>query len=245
VIVGEARVEDLLAARPRVAGFGAGPVSLPGAEVLQAVFEMPVSAREAVVPPALHPTNPALCVILAWRCPESPWGPFSLAQVRAQTRSGLRPRGFVVGAVCDNPRAADALATDFGFPARPGEVLLRRAYDAAWLEVGSGGQSILTLEGLDPEPLLPEDVVYSVTLNLAETPRGPRLLQVEPEYSVARAERLRPRLLSFHPEGWGDRRLDPCFAVSASLASANLTIPRMRFVCRPDALAFTGTEPVA
>lgn len=242
MIVGSARVEDLLAARPRVAGFGAGPVTLPGAEVLQAAFEMPVSAREAVVPPALHPTNPALCVIQAWRCPESPWGAFSLAQVRVQTRSGLRPRGFVVGAVCDNDRAADALATDFGFPARPGEVLLRRAYDAAWLEVGTGGQTILALEGMDPEPLLPQDVFYSVTLNLAETPRGPRLLQIEPEYAVARAERLRPRLLSFHPEGWGDRRLDPYFAVSASLASATIVIPRMRFVCRPDALAFSGTE---
>jgi hypothetical protein len=245
VITGSARVEDLLAARPRVAGFGAGPVALPGAEVLQAMFEMPVSAREAVVPPGLHPTNPALCVIQAWRCPESPWGAFSLAQVRAETRSGLRPRGFVVGAVCDNDRAADALATDFGFPAQPGEVLLRRAYDAAWLEVGVAGRTILALEGMDPEPLLPQDLFYAVTLNLAETPRGPRLLQVEPEFSVARAERLRPRLLSFHPEGWGDRHLDPYFAVSASLASADIVIPRMRFVCSPDVLAFSGTEKVA
>jgi hypothetical protein len=85
-------------------------------------------------------------------------------------------------------------------------------------------------------------VLYSVTLNLAETPRGPRLLQVEPEYAVRRAERLRPRLLSFHPEGWGDRHLDPYHPVSASVASAHLVIPRMRFVCRPDVLAFTGTE---
>jgi hypothetical protein len=242
VILGNARVEDLVAARPRVGGFGAGPISLPGAEVLQAMFEMPVSAREAVVPPGLHPTNPALCVILAWRCPESPWGPFSLAQVRAQTRSGLRPRGFTVGAVCDNAAAADALAADFGFPARLGEVLLRRAYDAAWLEVAASGQTILALEGMDPEPLLPADVFYSVTLNLAETPRGPRLLQVEPVYETTRAERLRPRLLTFHPDGWGDRHLDPYFAVSASVASGAITIPRMRFVCRPDALAFAGTE---
>jgi hypothetical protein len=242
VIVGNARVEDLLTARPRVAGFAAAPVELPGAEVLQAVFEMPVSAREALVPTALHPTNPALCVILAWRCPASPWGPFGLAQVRAQARSGLRPRGFVLGAVCDNAAAADALATDFGFPARIGEVLLRRAYDAAWLEVAVSGQTILALEGLDPEPLLPIDVVYSVTLNLADTPRGPRLLQVEPEYAVSRAERLRPRLLSFHPDGWGDRHLDPYHAVSASVASADIVIPRLRFVCRPDTLAFTGTE---
>jgi hypothetical protein len=242
LIVGSARVEDLMAARPRVERFDAGPVTLPNAEVLQAAFEMPVSAREAVVPPGLHPTNPALCVILAWRCPESPWGPFALAQVRAQTRSGVRPRGFVVGAVCDNVAAADALAADFGFPARPGGVLLRRAYDAAWLEVELGGARILALEAMDPEPLLPADVVYPGTLNLAHTPRGPRLLQVEPEYTVARAERLRPRLLAFHPEGWGDRHLDPYSPVSASLTNATIVIPRMRFVCRPDVIAFQGTE---
>jgi hypothetical protein len=121
-------------------------------------------------------------------------------------------------------------------------VLLRRAYDAAWLEVGVAGRTILALEGMDPEPLLPQDLFYSVTLNLAETPRGPRLLQVEPEYAITRAERLRPRLLSFHPEGWGDRHLDPYFAVSASLTNASIVIPPMRFVCRPDVLAFQGTE---
>jgi hypothetical protein len=244
MIVGTARVEDLAAERPRMAGFGAGPVVFPGAEVLQAMFEMPVAAREAVVPPALHPTNPALCVIVAWRCPESPWGAFSLAQVRAQTRSGLRPRGFVTGAVCDNPAAADALATDFGFPARLGEVLLRRAYDATWLEVARGGERILALEGMDPEPLLPGDVHYSATLNLADTPRGLRLVQVEPAFEVGRAERLRPRLLSFHPEGWGDRHLDPYHPVSASVVSARITLPPIRFVCRPDVLAFEGTEKV-
>jgi hypothetical protein len=244
MIVGSARIEDLADECPRIAGFGAEPVVLAGAEVLQAMFEMPVSAREALVPPALHPTNPALCAILAWRCPESPWGPFSLAQVRAQARSGLRPRGFVTGAVCDNPAAADALAADFGFPARVGEVLLRRAYDAAWLEVALGGRSVLALEGMDPEPLLPADVHYSVTLNLAETPRGLRLVQVEPEYEVSRAERLRPRLLSFHPEAWGDRHLDPYHPVSASVVSATITIPPVRFVCRPDVLAFEGTEKV-
>jgi hypothetical protein len=150
----------------------------------------------------------------------------------------------VTGAVCDNRDAADALAADFGFPARVGEVLLRRAYDAAWLEVARGGQTILALEGLDPEPLLPADVHYSVTLNLADTPRGIRLVQVEPEYEVTRAERLRPRLLSFHPEAWGDRHLDPYHPVSASVVSGTVTLPPVRFVCRPDVLAFEGTEKV-
>ena len=37
------------------------------------------------------------------------------------------------------------------------------------------------------------------------------------------------------------RPFDP---VSASLAQGRLTLPKLRVVCRPDKLAFTGTEPV-
>lgn len=36
----------------------------------------------------------------------------------------------------------------------------------------------------------------------------------------------------------------PFYPVSASLAQGRLTLPKRRFVCRPDKLAFTGTEPV-
>ncbi len=245
MIVGTARLEDLQANRPKLAGFDAKPFALPGATVLQALFEMPVAAREAIVPPALHPTNPAALVIQAWRCPESPWGAFSLVQVRAQTRSGVRPRGFVVGAACDQREAAEALATGFGFPALPAQIRWQRSYDAVMLEVARGDELILALEALDPEPLATSDMQYSSTLNLAETPRGWRLVQLDPELHLARAERLHPKLRAFSPAAWGDARLDPYYPVSASIAEADIAIPAIRFVCRPDQLAFTGTERVA
>jgi hypothetical protein len=245
VIVGTARLEDLQANRPKLAAFDAPALRLAGATVLQALFEMPVSAREAVVPPGLHPTNPAALVIQAWRCPESPWGAFSLVQVRAQTRSGVRPRGFVLGAACDRRAAAEALATGFGFPALPAEIRWQRAYDTVVLEVERGGETILALEGLDPDPLAPGDVQYSGTLNLADTPRGWRLVQLDPEIRAARAERLRPQLDAFVPEAWGDARLDPYFPVSASIAQAEIELPAIRFVCKPDLLAFVGTEKVS
>jgi hypothetical protein len=85
-------------------------------------------------------------------------------------------------------------------------------------------------------------VQYTVTTTLAHTPNGLRLVQVEPEYELARAERIRPRLEAFDADGWGAPRLHPVHVVSASVAVGMLTIPRLRFVSRPDVLAFEGTE---
>lgn len=244
MITGTARLEELKARRPRMPGFDAAPVSLPGAEILQALFEMPTSARECIVPAGLHPTIPPALVVQAWRCPASPWGAFSLVQTRAQTRSGVRPRGFVTGAACDNDAAAAALASGFGYPALAAEIRWQRSYDTVLLEVARGGETILAFEGADPDPLAPGDVQFSGTLNLADTPRGWRLVQVDPEFEPARAERLRPKLSAFAPAAWGDPRLDPYYPVSASITLANVSIPALRFVCRPEELAFTGTEKI-
>jgi hypothetical protein len=244
MITGTAKLDDLKARRPRMPSFDAPAVALPGAEVLQAMFEMPTSARECIVPAGLHPTIPPALVLHAWRCPESPWGPFALVQTRAQTRSGVRPRGFVTGAACDNATAAAALAAGFGYPAQVAEIRWQRNYDTVRLEVVRGGEAILAFEGADPDPLAPGDVQFSGTLNLADTPRGWRLVQVDPEFRPTRAERLRPKLSAFAAAAWGDPRLDPYYPVSGSLTLADVSIPALRFVCRPEELAFTATERV-
>jgi len=224
--------------------FEAGPVTFPGVEVLQATFEMRWSARQVTLPPGLHPTNPPIVVFLVWRVPESPWGPFSLAQARVGCRSGVRPRGLVAGAVNDSPVAAAALAEGWGLPGRPGTVGLRRGYDAVELEVLVDGRPALGLVGRHPDPLQPGDVQYTVTMTLANTPKGLRLVQVEPEYQLARVERLRARLSDFDPALWGDQALAPSSPVSATIGVGDVTLPRLRFVSRPDVLAFEGTEAV-
>ena len=47
---------------------------------------------------------------LVTRYPESPVGPFALAQLRLMGRAGAHPRGFVLAAVASTPEAARALA---------------------------------------------------------------------------------------------------------------------------------------
>jgi hypothetical protein len=161
-----------------------------------------------------------------------------------QCRSGLRPRGFVVGAVVDIEAAGAALAAGWGFTPTLGEVRLRRFYDETTVEVDVDGTPVLRLSGGDPDPLGTHDVSYSSTLNLAETPNGLRLVQLDLDVAPDRVERLHPRIEVFDADAWGSALLDPWYPVSASVAVGTATLPPVRYVCRPDVLAFEGTETV-
>jgi hypothetical protein len=244
VLSGTADPEGRAGGAPTLPSFDTATADLRAVEVLQAVFEMRWSARLATLPPGLHPTNPPIVVVLAWRAAESPWGAFSMAQVRVGCRSGVRPRGLVAGCVNDNPDAAAALAAGWGLPGRSGAIELQRRYDGVTLRVAAGGREILSLVGRHPIPLSPGDVQYTVTMTLAHTPRGLRLVQVEPDYRLDRVERLRPQLAAFSPAGWGDDALAPSTPVSATVGVGDVTLPPLRFVSRPDVSAFQGTEPV-
>jgi hypothetical protein len=244
VLRGSADLEQLAGRVSLMAGFATPGVAFPEAEVLQAGFEMRYSSRQATLPPALHPTTPPTMVVVGWRCPISPWGAFQLVQVRVGCRSGVRPRGLVVGCVVDNIEAARVLAADFGLPARVGDVSLTRHYDRVALTAAIDGRDALDIVGANPEPLGSTDVQYTVTMTMAMTPLGLRLVQLEPEYQTTRVERLHPRLHSFDATAWGEPLLTPVHPVAASLAVASITIPPLRYVCRPDVLAFEGTESV-
>jgi hypothetical protein len=244
MLTGTADPALLAAHAPVMSTLSAPPVRLGGVEVLQAAFELPYACREPLLPPALHPTTPPLVVLLAWRVETSPWGPFALAQARVSCRSGVRPRGFVTRCLVDTAAAASALATEWGLPAEVAAVELRRGYDRAELRAGGDGAPVLHLVGTGPDPLGPGDVQFSVTTTLARTPRGLRLVQLEPEYELHRVERVRPRLEAFDAAGWGLPGATPGAPVAAVVAVGEVAIPTLRFVSRPDVTAFEGTEKV-
>lgn len=242
MLVGTAALDALAADAPRLPRLDGEPLVLAGAWVLQAAFELPGAARTALLPPALHPTDPPLAWITVLACADGPLGPFALAAVRVSCRSGLRPRGFLVGSVVDSPAAGRALAERWGYRVRAGEVRLTRGYDAVAAAVRCDGRTVLALALRDPEPLGPHDVQYTASMHLAHTPRGLRLVQVDPTVAVERAERGRPRLAAFDGAAFGDPRLAPRHPVAASIARADVTLPRLRYLCRPDVWAFEGTE---
>ena len=243
MLIGCAPLDELVPDRATMTSFSTEPVALPGATVVQAFAEIAVAGRERALPSGLHPTNPPSAVVQVWSCPESQWGPFALAQGRVACRSGLRPRGMVQGCVVDNAEAADALRARWGLPAVVGEVELRRGYDEVVAAARVGGREVLTLTGRDPDPLGLGDVAYTTTVTLAETRRGPRLVQVDLGVAPTRAERLRPHLVTLAP-GWLHPSVVVSSPVSASVAVADLTLQRLRYASRPEELAFTGTEPL-
>jgi hypothetical protein len=244
MLVGTANIESLAEQAARVEAFVAEPVLLEDVACLQLTAEMHNRAREAVLPPALHPTIPPTLSLQVWDVGESAVGAFVLALCRVSCRSGVRARGFTTAAVVSTAAACDLLRERFGFPCALGEVSLRRHYDGADAQVRLGGRTILGIAALDPDPMGLDDVQYTGTLNLAHTPMGLRLVQVETEHAASRVERLSARLTEFEPEAWGSPLLDPYFVVSASVALERVTLAPVRFVCRVDELAFTGTEPV-
>jgi hypothetical protein len=244
VLSGTADLDRLVGRAPHMESLDTEPVQLTDVEVLQAAFEHSYSSREAVLPAGLHPTTPPLVIFLVWKVGNSPWGSFSMAQARVSCRSGVRPRGFVVGAIIDNLAAAAGLASRFGLPGRHGVVSVQRRYDGIELIVSRDGRMAVHLVGLDPDPLRPEDVQFSVTTTLARTSRGLRLIQVEPEYDLSRVERVRPQVVAFEAAAWEEPLLHVRHPVSATISVGDLTIPRLRYLSRPDVVAFEGTEKV-
>jgi hypothetical protein len=244
MLVGTADVEELAARAPTMESLDAEEVVLEGVESLQATFQMAMAAREATLPPGLHPTEPPMLVVQAWQVTGSPWGPFAMAQVRVSCRSGVRPRGLVAGCVVDSEGVAKTLASTYGFPAQAGEVRLDRRYHATELAVSVGGQSAMVLRGLGPDPLAVSDVQHTVTMTLAHTPRGLRLVQVDADHALERVERVRPTMQQFDASAWGQPALAPTSPIAATVALGSITIPKLRYLCRPDVLAFQGTESV-
>ena len=245
MLTGTAPLDELVAHAATMPGFSTQALTLPDAEVFQAMFESHIGGSEASLPPSLHPTAVPTLIVQVWRCPDTPWGPFALAQGRVGARSGLRPRGHVQACVCDNEDATRALRERWGLPVRSGVVSLRHHYDVVEASVVVDGNTVLSVRGNDSEPLGTGDIAYSQTVALANTPRGLRLVQIDCDIAVTRAERLRPHLDAFDAEGFGMHpTVQPYHAVSSSIALGAITLHRLRFVCRPEELAFSGTEPI-
>ncbi len=244
MLSGTADVAALARGAPEMPDFKTASEALADALVLQVTFEISASGLEARLPPGLHPTLPPLVTFVAWRLDESPWGPFTLLQTRLECRSGARPRAFLTGGLIDNEAAGAALAARWGYRAAAGDVRLQRRYDEVTVHAALRGETVLTAGLRDPEPLAPGDVQYMANMNLAHTPRGIRLVQVDPDFAIERAERGQPYVDALDARALGDATLEPVYPVAATLCRAAITLPALRYVCLPDTLAFQGTEPV-
>ncbi|MPY96139.1 MAG: hypothetical protein GEV08_24670 [Acidimicrobiia bacterium] len=247
-IFGRADVDALLPTAPVIAGLRPAPWELPEAELLQATFEVVEDPALTLTPPALHPSIPPYAAFNVTRFPDTPVGPFTLAQVRLVCRAGIRPRGYLLGAVCDSPDAVAALRSAWGYRVGLGEVVLSQRHDRVRGTVAVGGRTIMDLTMEDGEPIGSSDLQLVANLHLvreSEEDRAGVLIQVDPEYAIHSAERGRPELAVYDGEAWGTGGgLDPHFPIVAFTCTADTDLPAMRFTLDPRRPAFEGTRRI-
>jgi len=228
------------------ASFDTGPLvthlesdrwELPGCGILQLMYEIDASAMTSLLPPALHPTIPPTVVLTVTNVPESPAGPFVLAEAKVGCRSGARPRGLSMRGYCSSARAIEELAARWGYPLRQADVQLHKRYDRVTGEVVLQGRPILELNLMDPEPIAGNDIQYLAGLNVAKVQREggpvPRLVQVDPDYVFRSADRGKPELGAFDADAFGLPGAVPVWPVSASYAVADITMPELRYLVDP------------
>jgi hypothetical protein len=242
---GTLNVTPLLDAAPQMRGFDAEPWQIEGVELLHVKFEIDDADMGAPLPRALHPTIPPVVIFTVATYPDSPVGPFALAQVRVGCRASALPRGFLTRAYCDSPKGCEALAANWGYDCREGDVRLKRYHDRIIGSVNSGGAEILRVSLIDPEPISGGDIQYVASMHLARDAEGNgALVQVDPDYRFHRAVRGRPEVAVFDQPAWRAQGVDPVWPVAASWSTVDTGFPKIRFVLDPDQPARLGTRRI-
>ena len=246
-IFGELALGSIEARLPVMPNLDTEAWELPRVEILQIAYEVGDESR-ALLPRSMHPAVPPYATFILARYPESPVGPFALAQVRLLGRAGAHPRGVVLGAVATTPEAVAALRDRWGFPVSLGGVSVRRHYDQVIGSVTRDGVTILELALVDPEPISGGDVQYIAAVNLARVMEDggptPYLVQVDPHYTFHKAERGRPRVSRFEAKAWNAELLTLTHPISASLTTCDTDLPRIRFIMDPEIPVLKGTRRI-
>jgi hypothetical protein len=222
--------------------------TLPKAEMLQLLIEVPRSTTDGLLPKAMHPALPSYVILAVTRYPESPAGAFNLAVLRLGSRAGAHPRGFLLGAVASTEAAAKELRGRWGFPVDAGEVKFLRRHDRVMGTVKKGGRTILDCALLNPQPVAGSDVQYINWVTAANAPLDgqtqPMLIQVDPKYTFYKAERGKPQVSTFDAAAWNAPSLKLADPIVATCCTVDTDLPRIRFVMDPIKPVFQGTRRI-
>ena len=235
-LVGTRNLSDLAEQAPHLPSLEVDHWDLPKTQILTVMYELDDDAMLSLIPPALHPTIPPTMIFTVTRVPESPAGPYVLAEVRVGCRSGARPRGFLARGYTDSQAAVDALGARYGYPLKKAAVTLEKRYDRIHAMVETS-KVVLDVSLMNPEPVSGNDLQYLSNLNIARVPRpggeAPRLVQIDPDYTFHSADRGQPQLQAFDAGAWEFPGARPYYPVSASFAVADVSMPALRYLVDP------------
>ena len=249
-LFGKQDVQTAATRAPLMSGFDTDAWSLKNAEILHLAFEVVEGPAEWLVPPALHPSVPPYAALSVARFPESPVGPFMLAQVRLVVRAGVRPRAYLLGAYTDSEKAATELRTRWGFSINVATLTLQSRHDRVIGTVARGEQTILNMELENPEHISGSDVTYLDSLHLARAVEKGKetslIVQIDPEYVFHNAQRGKPRLISLQSDAWGaDGKLQCTNPMHATFCRCDTDLPKLRFAMDPEKPVTQGSRRLA
>jgi hypothetical protein len=209
---------------------------LKNAELFTVSLEIQPGGR-ALLPPGMHPSVPMYVVFSFGKFAESPVGSFSIAQVLISGRVGIRPRGFVLKTLVSSEAARRELTARWGYPAAEGEAKIISRHDRVRAEAWAGGALIAQCEMTDREPVEGADMEPLASTHLARNAADGNLvlIQVEPAYEYGKAERGRPRVLSFNQAAWrmgGHVQLNQ--GIVAVYSRCDMALPPPRFIMDPE-----------
>jgi hypothetical protein len=222
--------------------------SLPKAETMQLLIEVPRTTTDRLLPKAMHPALPSYVGLAVTKYSDSPVGPFNLAMLRLGSRAGAHPRGFLLGAVASTEAAAKELRARWGFPVESGEVKFLRRHDRVMGTVKKDGRIILDCALVDPQPVSGTDVQYINWVTAANAPLDgktqPMLIQVDPKYTFYKAERGKPLIGTFDAAAWKAPDLKLAEPIVGTCCTVDTDLPRIRFVMDPLKPVFQGTRRI-
>jgi hypothetical protein len=247
-LYGSLDITQKAAALPTLANLDTEAWTLPKAETMQLLIEVPRTSTDGLLPKAMHPALPSYVILAVTRYPESPAGPFNLAVLRLGSRAGAHPRGFLLGAVASTEAAARELRQRWGFPVETGEVKFLRRHDRVMGTVKKTGRTILDCALIDPQPVSGTDVQYINWVTAANAPLDgavqPMLIQVDPKYTFYKAERGKPQIDLFDAQAWNGASLELAGAIVGTCCTVDTDLPRIRFVMDPLKPVYMGTRRI-
>lgn len=236
------------AALPTLAHLDTEAWTLPKAEMLQLLIEVPRASTDGLLPKAMHPALPSYVIAAVTRYPESPVGPFNLAVLRLGSRAGAHPRGFLLGAIASTAAAAKELRGRWGFPVEAGEVKFTRRHDRVSGVAAKAGKVVLDCALVDPQPMAGSDVQYINWVTAANAPIdgtvAPMLIQVDPKYTFYKAERGKPQVAAFDAAAWNAGNIVLADPIVGTCCTVDTDLPRIRFVMDPLKPVFQGTRRI-
>jgi len=201
-----------------------------------------------LLPPALHPLNPGVLVIMAYEVTATAErDSFRTVEVGIQCRAGARARRYVLGAAIDDPRVAADMEARWGFVSTVADIRLERRYERIDLTVGAG-HTVLRASLLAPEPVTPSAVLYVAGLRPVVFRDQPWIAQFERAFEISRADRGCPAISEFDSRWWTGGQtggLSPTEPISGSFTRADVTLNPTRFLIAPGRSRAADTRRLA